>query len=166
MTRPLEPRPEQDPQLWLSANPVTVWVTGTSMAPFLEDGDRVDLVLGTPQELRPGMLIAFRREDGVIIHRLLAARPDRMLEKGDAQDCGAWRPWPDVVGRAVAVWRGDRREDLASPQALALGRRIARAERRRHRLHAAAARLPGALPGRILLRAARFWSARNGLTRP
>lgn len=157
------PRFSQEPGIWLSHTPVTVVVTGSSMEPFLREGDRVELVLGDRLELQPGMIVAFRREDGVVVHRLLSARPDRMLEKGDAQGLGCWRPWPDAVGRAVAAWRGGRRDDLASSESLAVSRRIARAERRRHRLHAAAASLPGSLPGRILLRLARLCTRRHPL---
>jgi hypothetical protein len=148
------PRPAQEPGLWLSTTPVTVTVTGSSMEPFLKEGDRVELVRAEPASLGAGMIVAFRREDGVVIHRLLAARPDRLLEKGDAQGLGCWRPWPPAVGRALAVWRSGRKEDLATAESLALHRRIARAELRRHRVHAIAARLPGSLLGRILRRLA------------
>jgi hypothetical protein len=147
--------PASEPDLWLSDRPVTVTVSGHSMEPVLSEGDRVEVVRAEPRRLRPGQMVVFRRGAEVVIHRLLLVRDDRFLEKGDAQERGNWWPWPEALGVAVARRRGDSLEDLLAGESSPGPVRRARHHLRIHRIHAAAARIPWALPRRILLRLAR-----------
>lgn len=87
-------------------------VTGSSMVPFLRHGqDTVVLAPPTPERLKPGRILFFRRETGTyILHRL------RRVEKnGSFQVCGDAQRWtervwrPQVIGVVVAVRRKDGR---------------------------------------------------------
>jgi hypothetical protein len=141
-----------DPAVWLGSSPVVVPVSGASMAPFLKDGDRVEVTLGERSSFGRGDLILFQRGREVVVHRFLATEGGRFLEKGDAQERGNWSEWPPCPGLVVALWREGQRLDLARspwPEQMAdLGRKHLRA----HRIALFAGRLPGTLPGRILLR--------------
>ena len=50
-----------DPAVWLSDRPVSLVVTGGSMEPFLKEGDRVEVVRTSPDELGRGQIIVMRR---------------------------------------------------------------------------------------------------------
>lgn len=146
----------RDPSLWLSDQPVTIPVKGISMAPFLEEGDRVEVVRAAPGDLRAGDLIVFLRSGELVVHRFLAARGGRFLEKGDGQGRGNWAPWPDALGRVVVLWKADERLDFGAdpwPQRMAA---LGRVNLRAHRASATAERLPGTLLGRIFLRLCRL----------
>lgn len=151
MPEPLDPRTFRDPASWLSGQPVTLTVSGASMEPFLLEGDRVDVVSAGPSDMVAGDLLVFLRGDEVIVHRFLAAKKGRFLEKGDAQGKGNWAPWPGGFGRAVALWRGQERLGLERPpwprQMAALGRTHLRG----HRLNELAQALPGSFTRRIFL---------------
>lgn len=145
-----------DPAVWLSPHPIVVPVRGSSMVPFLGDGDRVEATVGERTSFGCGDLILFQRGNEVVVHRFLATEGERFLEKGDAQARGNWAEWPPTPGLVVALWKEGRRVDLArSPwpeQMAALGR----AHLRAHRIALLAGRLPGSLPGRILTRLCRM----------
>ena len=93
---------------------------GGSMAPFIRDGDEVEIAACPPDPPRPGEVLLYRCGDGTaatVVHRLvrvLARRAGgRLIFKGDAN------PWFDppvlpaqVQGRVVARWRRGRRRDL------------------------------------------------------
>ena len=125
------------------------------MVPFLEEGDRVEVVRAAPRDLIPGDLIVFQRAGEVIVHRFLATRHGLFLEKGDAQGRGNWAPWPTALGKVMALWKAEDRCDLAedawSRRMNALGRKHLRA----HRASAFAEKLPGSLLRRIFLRLCR-----------
>lgn len=146
-----------DPAVWLSDKPIVVPVRGTSMAPFLQDGDRVEVTLGERSSFGRGDLILFQRGEEVVVHRFLGAEGNLFLEKGDAQARGNWAEWSPCPGLVVALWREGARVDLArSPwpeQMAVLGRKHLRA----HRLALLSERLPGTLPGRILNRLGRIF---------
>jgi hypothetical protein len=133
----------RNPALWLSDRPVTLPVGGISMAPFLEEGDRVEVILAGRSVLDPGDLIVFLRGEEVVIHRLLAARGGRFLEKGDAQARGNWASWPQASGKAVAIWKGGERMDLSASPWPGRMRALARIHLRAHRVWSFAEKLPG-----------------------
>ena len=147
--------PFRDPALWLSDQPVTITVRGSSMAPFLEEGDRVEVVRVTPGDLKAGDLIVFLRGGEVVVHRFLAARGGLFLEKGDGQYRGNWAPWPLAVGRVVALWKVEERRDLAEGSWLRRMTALGRTHLRAHRASAFAEKLPGTLLRRIFLRLCR-----------
>ena len=145
-----------DPSLWLSDRPVTVAVAGVSMAPFLLEGDHVDVLLAEPRAFHCGDLIVFLRAGDVVVHRFLANRDGRFLEKGDAQARGNWAEWPADVGRVVARRRGESRLDLMAPPWPSRMARQGRGHLRAHRLAVFADKVPGGLPRRTLLRLGRL----------
>ena len=92
-------------------------VRGTSMLPFLRDGDQV-LVEHDLSNLRRGDIVVFQNDSALITHRVLKVRPEAnkgitVLTKGD----NLLRPDPlvngnDIVGRVRAVRRGAREMPL------------------------------------------------------
>ncbi len=145
-----------DPSLWLSDRPVTVAVAGVSMAPFLLEGDQLEVLRAEPPSFHCGDLIVFLRAGDVVVHRFLVSRDGRFLEKGDAQARGNWAEWPADVGRVVARRRGESRLDLMALPWPSLMARLGRGHLRAHRLAVFADKVPGALPRRILLRLGRM----------
>ena len=125
------------------------------MVPFLEEGDRVEVVRAAPGDLIRGDLIVFLRAGEVVVHRFLAARGDLFLEKGDAQGRGNWAPWPEALGKVMALWKAEERHDLAEgswPQRMAA---LGRTHLRAHRTAVIAEKLPGSLLRRVFLRLCR-----------
>jgi hypothetical protein len=144
--------PFRDPALWLSDQPVTITVRGISMVPFLEEGDRVEVILARSDDFSRGDLVVFLRGAEVVVHRFLAFRDGLFLEKGDGQGRGNWAPWPAAPGRVVAFWKQQERCDLAEgswPQHMAA---LGRTQLRAHRASAFAEKLPGTLLPRVFLR--------------
>ena len=153
--------------LWLADEPVRVTVTGSSMEPTLRDGDGVAVVRAAREELRRGDLMVFERAGEVTVHRFLGGKGDRFLEKGDAHALGAWRPWPEALGKVVAVWPAGA---SSSPRPLPASTR--RSLGRRHLLRHLLTEWAGALPGALLRRAAlgllrrlpdRLWNGDSGI---
>lgn len=92
-------------------------VQGTSMNPFLLQGDRLHIRRASPDQLRLGDLMAFRREGALIVHRY-AGRVHRdgelwLRQKGDNVAGFSLVPLADLVGRADWVVRGERTLDLS-----------------------------------------------------
>ncbi len=66
----------------------TLCVSGSSMNPFLVHGrDFVRLIKCTPQDLKKGRILLFRRDNGeLVLHRVMCVLPDGCLVmNGDAQ---------------------------------------------------------------------------------
>lgn len=144
--------PHRDPALWLSDQPVTITVTGLSMTPFLQEGDRVEAVRASSGDLKVGDLMVFLRGDEVVVHRFLTARGDLFLEKGDGQSRGNWAPWPAVLGRVTAHWRAEERVEFSQgPWPLRMTE-LGRANLRTHRVSTFAEKLPGTFLRRVFLR--------------
>lgn len=125
------------------------------MVPFLEDGDRVEVVRAASGDLRAGDLMVFSRGGEVVVHRFLAARGGLFLEKGDGQWRGNWAPWPTAIGRVVALWKVEERCDLAEEEWSRGMAALGRTQLRTHRASAFAEKLPGTLLRRVFLRLCR-----------
>lgn len=112
--------------LW-SERETLVPIQGTSMHPYLKQGDRLRLVPARAEELGLGDLMAFRRGDELVVHRM-AGRVRReevscLRQKGDnLRGFSLVRP-EEVLGRVSHVLRGDRELDLARPSER-LGNRV------------------------------------------
>lgn len=161
MNNPPLRHPAAEPSLWLTDKPLTLAVAGDSMLPFLREGDRLTVVRARREDLVPGRVVIFRRGAEVVAHRLLAVHPDRFLEKGDAQGRGNWWPWPEDMGVAVALQRGEERVDLSTTQALGNMAMSARAHLRTHRVAVLADQIPWDLPRRAFLKVSRLLAPRE-----
>jgi rhamnosyl/mannosyltransferase len=65
---------------------VLVKVKGSSMRPFLHDGDTVELMPATDGAVRWGAIVlAYRDDYGVVLHRVIKRRNDKIWLRGDAQ---------------------------------------------------------------------------------
>ena len=92
------------------------WVSAasSSMAPLIQPGDELRLVLPDAGRLCAGALVAFRRDGALVVHRVLSRTPDGLVTKGDAlPDADPRVPWPAVVARVATVrTQAGRRLDL------------------------------------------------------
>ena len=92
----------------LLAREGAVWVreASWSMSPVIREGDEVRLLPPEPQRIRRGALIACRREEGLVLHRVLTRNQAGVITKGDAL-ASPDRPveWGDVVARGAALRR-------------------------------------------------------------
>jgi signal peptidase I len=109
----------------------TVQVSGSSMHPLIEDGDSV-VVTHTHQELKPGEIVAFRKGQRIVVHRVL-----RCYQLGDETiyvTRGDHNRHIDprvheqaIVGRvAVIVRKNNKRIDLETPLWRLIGRMMAK----------------------------------------
>ena len=89
--------------------PCQVPIWGISMHPFLQVGDSIQLGLVLPEALRLGDLIAFRREDRLIVHRFAGhVRLDQVTwlrQKGDNLRGFGLVRLEDLMGRVTYVTR-------------------------------------------------------------
>src|SRR3989304_4611152 len=72
-----------------------------SMLPLIRPEDEVRLVPVDPARVVPGMVIAYRREERLVIHRVLACGDAGIFPKGEPPASPA-PPLP----RSGGVWRG------------------------------------------------------------
>lgn len=90
---------------------VRVAVRGRSMEPTLVNGDVVTLAPVEKKRLRPGCIVAWRTDAGMVVHRYLGRLSDGRLRT--AGDNVGHRDRPprreDLVGIVVEVERGGRR---------------------------------------------------------
>jgi len=95
---------------------VRMAVSGSSMRPFLRDGDRLELVAvaSTPP---PGEVVLAEVGEGVyLLHRIAKRRGDRFWLLGDAQvEIQGPLPMSRLIARAVAVERRTQWIRLDSP---------------------------------------------------
>jgi hypothetical protein len=91
-------------------------VRGVSMFPFLRQGDLLHLGRATAEELRLGDLIAYRREEDLVVHRF-AGRIRRegalwLRQKGDNLAGGGLIPPAALMARVAWVETGSGTIDL------------------------------------------------------
>lgn len=106
-----------------------VWVheASDSMAPLVRAGDRLSLARAALAAVRPGQLVACRRDGQLVVHRVLWRDAAALVTKGD----GLVRRDPpiaasDLVGRVtVIVTAQGRRIDLDAFPWPMLGRLLA-----------------------------------------
>jgi signal peptidase I len=97
-----------------SSGKVHLKVNGASMVPALWPGDLLTIRSCELSELRPGTIIAFRHNQGLIVHRLMQRSGERITTRGDALPAYD-EPVvaAEVVGRVETVMRNGR---LVDPQ--------------------------------------------------
>lgn len=101
---------------------------GTSMLPLLRDGDQV-LVSHHLGNLQRGDIVVFHRAGELLAHRVLRVLVDdgrkALITKGDH----VFEPDPtiaqeELIGRVLAIRRGDRKMNIDTPAWRASGRLI------------------------------------------
>jgi len=96
--------------LSVAGRPFKVAVYGTSMFPFIRNGDVITI---TPfrSRIRRGRVIAFLRRDGrLIIHRVVKVLPDGVITKGDnLPETDTPLSFERIIGTVNTVHRNDRR---------------------------------------------------------
>ena len=115
------------PDVLARAGEVWVSAASSSMAPLIQSGDELRLVLPDAGRLQPGALVAFRRDGALVVHRVLSQTPDGLVTKGDAlPDADPPVAWPAVVARVAAVrTQAGRRLDLDQRPWPLIGRALA-----------------------------------------
>ncbi len=89
---------------------VRITATGSSMHPFIRDGDIVELAPTSSRGPAVGQVVFVRRADGTyLLHRVVAVRGDRFYLRGDAQK-GKEGPFSkdQLVGFVASVQRGGK----------------------------------------------------------
>jgi hypothetical protein len=82
------------------------WVEAAShsMSPLIRPGDGLRLSALDPLAARPGMIVAYRRGDTLVVHRLLTVTPAGFVTKGDAlTDADAPIAAAVLVGRVAGI---------------------------------------------------------------
>jgi signal peptidase I len=92
---------------------VNLRVVGSSMIPTLWPGDEVLVFRCEPSELQPNSIVMFRRNRGLVVHRLVLRTAGHIIARGDALSFPD-EPvlFSDVVGRVESVLRNGRPVDL------------------------------------------------------
>jgi len=91
------------------AGEVRLKVWGSSMLPAIWPGDVVTARRSDIGDLKPGDLVLYRRDAGLVVHRIKRISSDFLITRGDSvpSDDPPVR-MPEVLGRVVAIERRDR----------------------------------------------------------
>ncbi len=85
---------------------------GTSMSPFIRDGDVLTIAPARLADTGPGDVVAFTRpgREALVVHRLLKRSEDQFSTRGDnaGEDDGVFEA-ARLLGQVVRVERGGRR---------------------------------------------------------
>lgn len=135
-----------------SQRSVFICVVGRSMWPSIRPRDIVFVRRAEMDHVSPGQIVAFARENRVIIHRVLSraqksSRHGRgviLLTKGDALD-GVDFPvsGEEFLGKVTRIHRGRRHIDLESVMHRSIGRIVALVSPLSRLLYVPLRRLPG-----------------------
>lgn len=100
-------------------------VSGTSMLPALRPGDVVELRSCGSTPAGPGEIVMFRRDGGLVVHRVLRRFDTCLVTQGDSLAApDAPVAHAEVLGRVVGLSRGGRSERAG--RSLRPARRITR----------------------------------------
>jgi signal peptidase I len=114
-------------------------VTSDSMRPLLRAGDTVVVQPSEPRAVQPGAVMVVQRGGEWITHRLVTIDERGWHTHGDNTRYADEAATADeIVGRVIAIERGDQTIDLQQPRWAAIDRRINRVQRGQLRLLAAA----------------------------
>lgn len=91
------------PQLlthYLGTDNPTLTVISGSMYPALQRGDLILVKSVTPEEIEPGVVVVFRHENGLAVHRVVRVTGDSIVTRGDANpEEDNPITFDDIVGR-------------------------------------------------------------------
>jgi signal peptidase I len=95
--------------------PVRFSAAGTSMSPFINDGDILTLSPCSSATLKTGDIVAFMNSgtDHLVIHRIVAFRGGQYLVRGDnAFNCDGLISKSYVLGRVSGIMRNGEQQSL------------------------------------------------------
>lgn len=72
---------------------------GKSMYPLIKQGDIVNIRFIRPADIRVGDIVAFRRDNTTIVHRIIKRVKGGFIEKGDFQLKGSFIEPTQIIGR-------------------------------------------------------------------
>ncbi|MFZ0038364.1 MAG: signal peptidase I [Candidatus Acidiferrales bacterium] len=100
---------------------VQLQVLGGSMLPSIWPGDRLIVQRRNPNQIQPGKIVLYKREGGLVAHRVVARDGESLLTRGDSvSKADAPVQAEEIVGEIVAIIRRGQRVALE----LTLGRRM------------------------------------------
>lgn len=113
------------PQLlthFLGTDNPTLTVISGSMYPVLQRGDLILVKSVTPEEIEPGVVVVFRHENGLAVHRVVRVTGDVIVTRGDA-NTEEDNPitFDDIVGRVPEFGDGLLKIPLLGKVALMTG---------------------------------------------
>jgi len=80
------------------------------MLPSIWPGDRLIVQRKPSKQIQPGQIILYKRNGGVVAHRVIARRGNEFVTRGDCMDHDdAPVHASEIVGEVVAIERGERR---------------------------------------------------------
>ncbi len=97
-------------ELLRTGQKIRLRVAGSSMYPFIKDGDVIEIEEPRSCPRRGDVLLVRVCEDNYVIHRVVKVDGEYFYLRGDAQQ-GLQGPFRqrDVVGRVLAIYRDGRR---------------------------------------------------------
>lgn len=137
-------------------------VYGISMLPWVRPGDIAILRKVSPEDIRCGDIVLFRRDNRFFVHRKVErftwSGQNFIVTKGDANPhADGVIAMSEILARVERIYRGGRRIEFDSPGKRALGALIARIScRTRFWAGLVDARSIAIRPARRLLRTLRF----------
>jgi len=93
-------------------------VDGQSMWPYFKKDDHIELHIEAinVHQLKPGDVIAFLRDNKIIVHRYIKKKRSgnqwKICERGDYLKSFRWIDATQVIGKATGIYRKGRRIDL------------------------------------------------------
>jgi signal peptidase I len=93
-------------ELVRSTGSAKLQVTGLSMLPAIWPGDELTIQRQPPDQFAPGQVVFFRRNGGVVAHRIVRIADDRLFTRGDSNpELDAPVSWDEVIGRVAGIRR-------------------------------------------------------------
>lgn len=84
-------------------------VTGFSMLPAIWPGDVLTVQRQSPESLRPGQIVLYRRKKKLTAHRIIGVSAGHLVTRGDSVPSpDAPVAWDEVVGRVAGICRDGR----------------------------------------------------------
>jgi hypothetical protein len=110
-------------QLLEQKHSVRFRASGSSMRPFILDGDSVEIQPVDPRTLKRSDIILCRLDSGrMLVHRVVQARSAQLLTQGDALLApDGWVGFEGVLGKAATLYRRNHRINLNAPWWVGLG---------------------------------------------
>lgn len=88
---------------------VSLKLTGTSMLPAVWPGDVVTVQRCNLAELQPRQIVLFRREGGLVAHRVVSVAQDHVITQGDSLPSRDLPVSPlEIVGQVIGISRNGR----------------------------------------------------------